>query len=56
MDANTTDPIIESLKKRYLDVISKEKWPNTPQLTQEADNIERAVRELGRKSESSVAE
>lgn len=43
------DPIIESLKKRYFDVISKEDYPNTPKLTQEADHIERAVREMQQK-------
>lgn len=43
------DPIIESLKKRYFDVISKEDYPNTPKLTQEADHIEKAVREMQQK-------
>ena len=50
---NTTEPkddiVVASLKKRYFDVISKEDYPRTPKFTEEADNIETAVRDLQKK-------
>lgn len=41
-----TDTVVASLKSRYFDILLKEDYPKTPKITQEADNIERAVREL----------
>jgi hypothetical protein len=48
------DIIIKSLKARYFDVISKENIPHTPKLTDEADKIEAAIRELTQKEQTAT--
>jgi len=40
------DIVIQSLKRRYFDIVGKEDYPKTPQITKEADNIEAAIRQL----------
>ena len=42
----TDDPILQSLLNRYFDVASKENYPNTPKLTEEADKLQKIIREL----------
>jgi hypothetical protein len=37
---------LQILKNRYFDILSKEDYPNTPQITEEADNIEKAINKL----------
>ena len=45
-----TAAIIASLKKRYFAVLSAENYPHTPDLTKEADDIEKAIAELKKQS------
>lgn len=40
------DIVIQSLKRRYFDIVGKENYPKTPQITKEADNIETAILQL----------
>lgn len=40
------DFVIDALKRRYFDVVSKENIGKTPKLTQEADHLEQAIKEL----------
>lgn len=51
MKSELSDPIVESLKLRYFDVLRKEDYPKTPKLTQEADHLEKAIRELQKVSD-----
>jgi hypothetical protein len=46
------DFVIQSLKKRYFDVIKKEEIGKTPELTDEADRLEKAIKELKNKPKS----
>jgi len=41
-----SNPVVQSLKNRYFDIVSKEKYPNTPEITKEADCIEEAIKAL----------
>ena len=47
---NTADEslVIKTLKKRYFEVISpgQENYPNTPELTKEADQLEKEIAKL----------
>lgn len=47
------DLIVSTLKKRYFDLVSKENYPHTPSVTAEADNLERAIKELMAKESES---
>jgi hypothetical protein len=38
--------VVGTLKKRYFEIALKENYPNTPNLTAELDNLERAIREF----------
>jgi len=44
-----SDVVIDALKRRYFDVVSKERIGETPKLTAEADQLEKAIREVQRK-------
>lgn len=44
--SNTSDVVVSSLKKRWFDLAAKEKYPNTPDLSKELDNIEGAIKEM----------
>ena len=47
MNAQAKDDfVISTLKKRYFDIIRREDIPNTAKITEEADRIEAAIREL----------
>jgi len=54
-EIKTDDVVTATLKKRYFDVLSKEDYPRTPKLTDEADNLERAIRELEAKNHATNA-
>lgn len=43
------EAVISSLKKRYFDILRKENYPKTPEITKEADNIEKAIRDMQKK-------
>lgn len=47
------DVVVGALKKRYFEVISKERIGSTPELTSEADKLEAAIRELTQKGNPS---
>ncbi len=47
---SSPDQTMQSLRARYFDVAARENYPHTPKLTQEADNLEAAIRELSSKS------
>lgn len=49
-DLQEDDFVIATMKKRYFDLVAKENYPKTPDITKEADNIEKAIRELQSKS------
>ena len=49
------NPIIDSLKARYFDVIRTEDYPHTPKITKELDNIEAAVREIEAREKADVS-
>ena len=40
--------VIKTLKKRYFEIVSpgKENYPNTPELTKEADQLEKEIKKL----------
>jgi cytochrome c peroxidase len=40
------DYVIDTLKKKFFMLIKQENHPNTPDITQEIDNIVEAIREL----------
>ena len=52
---STSDVVITSLKKRWFDLAAKEKYPNTPDLSKELDNIEGAIKELELEAENKKA-
>lgn len=54
-ESKTDDVVTATLKKRYFEVLSKENYPRTPELTEEADNLERAIRELEANSHATNA-
>ena len=54
-ESKRDDVVTATLKKRYFEVIAKEDYPRTPMLTEEADNLERAIRELEAKSHATNA-
>ena len=41
-----SNPIVESLKNRYFDIVRKEKYPSTPEISKEADCIEEAIKAI----------
>lgn len=41
--------LLSALKARYFELISKERYPDTPNLTKEADELEGAIKELQKK-------
>ena len=43
---NNDDEIIVSLKARYFSIIAKENYPKTPEITKEADKIEKWIRQF----------
>ena len=40
------DIVIKSLKHRYFDLLINEDYPKTPKITEECDNIEKAIKIL----------
>ena len=54
-ESKRDDVVTATLKKRYFEVLAKEDYPRTPKLTEEADNLERAIRELEAKSHATNA-
>lgn len=45
-EKSTDDVVVATLKKRYFDLLPKENFPGTPEITREADHLERAILEL----------
>lgn len=43
---NKNSEAIDFLKKKYFEILAEEDIGNTPELTEKADNIEKAIREL----------
>ena len=41
-----SDLVIKSLKKEYFDLVAKENYPKTPEITAEADEVEAAIKEI----------
>ena len=41
-----SNPVVQSLKNQYFDIIRKEKYPSTPEITMEADCIEEAIKDI----------
>lgn len=39
------DIILQTLKKRYFDLASRENYPHTPPITKELDELEAAIRD-----------
>lgn len=50
-EPKSSDIVVETLKKRYFEMASKENYPNTPTLTKELDNLEEAIKNLNGKNE-----
>lgn len=46
MQTPNQDIIIQALKEKYFNTLTKENYPHTPKITEEADNLEKAIREL----------
>ena len=44
--SNTSDVVVTSLKKRWYDLALKERFPGTPEISKELDNIEGAIKEM----------
>lgn len=40
------DVVVDTLTKRYFELLKKEDYPKTPGVTAEADKLEQAIREL----------
>lgn len=38
--------VMATLKKRYFEVVLQEDYPRTPKLTDEADRLEQAIKEI----------
>jgi hypothetical protein len=46
MSTNTDDIVIHSLKARWFDLVEKEDYPKTPDITKQLDNLTEAIRKM----------
>lgn len=49
MDKETNKIILEALKKQFFDLAAKEKYPETPEITQKVDSLQKTIREMQEK-------
>jgi hypothetical protein len=44
------DPLLDTLKKKFFSLLKEERFPKTPEITEELDFIQETIRELVRES------
>jgi len=45
------DPLIHTLKKKFFSLLKEERFPKTPEITEELDYIQETIRELQREAD-----